>query len=112
MDKTSIAKVCHEANKAYSKTLGDDSQPCWEDAPEWQRSSAIKGVEFNIANPDAPASASHDSWLEVKKAEGWKYGAVKDPEKKEHPCYVPYEQLPVEQQKKDALFKSIVAVLR
>ena len=107
----SIAKVCHEANKAYCQSIGDDSQPAWEDAPEWQKKSAIEGVKFNIANPTAPASASHDSWLAVKKADGWKYGPVKDPENKEHPCYVPYEELPVEQQKKDALFKAVVAAL-
>jgi hypothetical protein len=107
----SIAKVCHEANRAYCQTIGDNSQVAWEDAPQWQRDSAIKGVEFNLTNPDAPASASHDSWLEVKKAEGWKYGPVKDPEQKEHPCYVPYDELPVEQQKKDASFKAIVAAL-
>ncbi len=106
-----IAKVCHEANKAYCETIGDNTQPSWKDAPEWQVESAIKGVEFNLANPDAPASASHDSWLEVKKADGWKYGAVKNPEAKEHPCYVRYEELPEEQKKKDALFKAVVAAL-
>lgn len=108
----SIAKVCHETNRAYCQTIGDDSQPIWEDAPEWQRKSAVMGVEFNIENPDAPASASHESWLAVKKADGWKYGEVKDPEKKEHPCYVPYHELPLEQQRKDALFKAVVAALR
>jgi hypothetical protein len=36
---------------------------------------------------------------------------VKDPEKKEHPCFVPYESLPAEQQAKDHLFKGIVAAL-
>ena len=46
--------------------------------------------------------------LKEKEADGWKYGAVKNPETKEHPCYVPYEQLPAEQQKKDALFIAIV----
>ena len=106
-----IAKVCHEANRAYCAGLGDFSQPAWEDAPDWQKTSAVKGVEFNIENPDAPASASHDSWLAVKEAEGWKFGPVKDPEKKEHHCYVPYGELPVEQQKKDALFKAVVASL-
>lgn len=111
MDNTSIAKVCHEANRAYCAALGDLSQTAWEQAPEWQKDSAIKGVEFNIANPDAPASASHDSWLAVKEADGWKYGEVKDAEKKEHPCYVPYAQLPKDQQLKDALFKAVVAAL-
>lgn len=111
MDIQSIAAVCHEANYALCRGLGDHSQPTWVDAPDWQVQSAIKGVEFNLENPDAPASASHDSWLEVKRQDGWKYGPVKNPEKKEHPCFVPYEDLPLEQQAKDHLFKAIVAVL-
>lgn len=106
-----IAFVCHETNRAYCQIIGDNSQPIWSDAPAWQRESAIKGVEFNLANPDAPASASHDSWLAVKEADGWKFGPVKNAERKEHPCCVPYDQLPKEQQRKDALFKAIVASL-
>lgn len=106
-----IAKVCHEANRAYCQSIGDDSQKSWEDAPEWQRTSAEKGVEFNIANPTAPPSASHDSWLKEKADTGWKYGPVKDESKKEHPCFVPYAELPIEQRRKDALFKAIVAAL-
>ena len=107
-----IAKVCHEANRAYCATIGDDSQVAWADAPDWQKDSAIKGVSFCLDNPDAPASANHESWLEVKRADGWTYGPVKDAEKKEHPCFIPYEGLPVEQRKKDALFKAIVAALK
>lgn len=106
-----IARVCHEANRGYCQAIGDNSQAAWDDSPEWQRDSAVKGVEFNLANPDAPASASHDSWLAVKEADGWKYGPVKDAEKKEHPCYVPYDQLPKDQQRKDAVFKAVVAAL-
>jgi hypothetical protein len=106
-----IAAVCHEANRALCAGLGDFSQQPWPMAPEWQAQSAVTGVEFNLANPDAPASASHDSWLAEKERDGWKYGAVKDAEKKEHPCYVPYEELPKEQQAKDHLFKAIVAAL-
>jgi hypothetical protein len=106
-----IARVCHEANRAYCAALGDMSQLPWEDAPDWQRTSAIKGVEFALANPSAPPSASHDSWLEEKRATGWKYGPVKDPEKKEHPCFRPYEELPAEQRRKDALFLAIVRAL-
>ena len=106
-----IARVCHEANRALCQALGDDSQVSWDDAPEWQRQSAHKGVDFNMDNPDAPASASHDSWLRQKEADGWKYGPVKNAELKEHPCFVPYEQLPAEQQAKDHLFKAIVGAL-
>lgn len=107
----SIAIVCHEANRAYCKTIGDNSQKTWQDAPQWQKDSAIKGVEFCINNPDAPPSANHESWLKEKEDTGWKYGSVKDTDKKEHPCFVPYDQLPTEQKKKDVLFKAIVGVL-
>jgi hypothetical protein len=106
-----IAKACHEANRALCDALGDTSQVEWEKAPRWQQESAINGVQFNLDNPDAAASASHDSWLAEKERDGWKYGEVKDPEKKEHPCYVPYEELPKEQQAKDHLFKAVVAAL-
>lgn len=103
-----IARLCHEANKAYCAALGDHSQPAWEDAPQWQRDSAISGVHFILKNPDAGPSASHESWLEQKKADGWKYGPVKNPEAKEHPCFVPYDELPVEQKAKDYIFGAIV----
>lgn len=111
MKAVEIAKVCHEANKAFCESLGDTSQVSWDEAPEWQKVSAINGVLFNLSNPDAPASSSHDSWLEEKTRDGWVYGSVKDPEKKEHPCCVPYEELPKEQQAKDHLFKAVVGSL-
>jgi hypothetical protein len=106
-----IARVCHEANRAYCRSLGDITQLNWTMAPGWQRESAINGVKFNIANPDAPASASHDNWLKEKLENGWTYGPVKDADAKTHPCCVSYEELPVEQRRKDALFKAIVAAL-
>lgn len=107
-----IAAICHEANRALCVSIGDNSQPPWSEAPEWQRKSAISGVEFTLANPGAPESANHDNWLADKRADGWKYGPTKNPETKEHPCFVPYEELPPEQQAKDHLFKSIVEGLR
>lgn len=111
MRVSDVARICHEANKALCESQNDMSQKPWKDAEPWQIDSAIKGVEFNLANPDAPASASHESWLAEKEATGWKYGKIKDADAKEHPCFVPYDQLPPEQQAKDHLFKAIVAGL-
>ena len=106
------AKVCHEAKRAYCQTVGDNSQPSWEDAPQWQKDSAIQGVKFHISHlstgTEPSPSASHDSWLEEKRAAGWKYGAVKNPAAKEHPCFVPYNELPLEQRLKDYIFAAIV----
>ena len=110
-DEERIARVAHEVNRAYCQALGDMSQPTWEDAPEWQRSSAINGARFHIANPKAGPDHSHNEWLKEKDATGWKFGPVKDAEKKEHPCCVPYDQLPTEQKAKDYLFSAIVHAL-
>jgi len=107
-----IAKVAHELNKAYCQSIGDHSQKEWDEAPEWQRDSAIKGVNFHLLNPNASPSASHDSWLKQKEEEGWSYGPVKNPEAKEHPCFVPYEELPTEQRSKDYIFRQTVHSLQ
>lgn len=103
-----VAKICHETNRAYCETLGDMSQLKWEEAPAWQRESAIKGVEFRIANPKATPADMHESWMKEKFESGWSYGPIKDPEKKQHPCMQPYEKLPLEQRRKDYLFSAVV----
>lgn len=107
-----IAKVCQEVNREYCISIGDDSQYTWEDAPDWQKETVRLGVLFHLNNPDAVASDSHDEWLKVKRKEGWSYGPVKDPVKKQHPCYVIYEDLPKEQQIKDHLFMAVVKAMR
>jgi hypothetical protein len=107
-----IAKACHEANKAFCESVGDYSQKPWDIADEWQRQSAITGVQFRIDNPTATEDAQHNSWMEEKVKDGWVYGEVKDAEKKTHPCIVPFNHLPEFQQKKDTLFCAIVDALK
>lgn len=106
-----VAQICHEANRAFCLTFGDASQLPWDEAPEWQRQSAINGVEFARSNPSSSPAASHENWMKEKLADGWKRGPVKDPIRKEHPCLVPYAELPVEQQAKDHLFQAIVRAI-
>jgi hypothetical protein len=107
-----IAKACHEANRVWCQENGDDTQKHWSEAEQWQRDSAIKGVEFRVNNPDAGHDAQHNSWMEEKVNDGWVFGEGKDAEAKTHPCIVPFEQLPEFQQKKDALFCAIVDTLK
>lgn len=111
MTKQDIAQVCHEVNKAYCEAFGDTSQPSWNEAPDWQKSSALNGVEMHLSDPDASPSQSHDAWLKEKLEQGWRYGPVKNPETKEHPCVVPYEQLTPRDKGKDYIFKQVVASL-
>jgi hypothetical protein len=106
-----IARVAHHVNRAYCQAMGDNSQPEWEDAPDWQRESAISGVELHLQNPNMTPEMSHSAWMKVKRADGWSYGAEKDPDNKTHPCMVPYDELPVQQRAKDYLFKAVVEAL-
>ena len=100
------ARAAHEANRAYCIAIGDTSQPAWDDAPEWQKTSARNGVVGALAG-NTPEQ-SHEGWLAEKRATGWKFGPVKDPEKREHPCFVPYTDLPQAQRRKDSIFVTVV----
>jgi hypothetical protein len=104
-----IARVCHEANRGWCIAHGDDSQVGWDEAPDWQRESAINGVEGTLAG--TTPEESHDSWARQKVEDGWVYGAVKDPDKKTHPCLVPYDELSEADRAKDALFVAVVKSL-
>lgn len=73
-----------------------------------QNISAVKGVQMIAANPATTPAQSHEGWLEEKAATGWRYGPVKNPETKEHPCFVPYDELPDNQKLKDEMFGLVV----
>lgn len=106
-----IARCAHEVNRAYCESIGDSSHVAWNDAPEWQRASAEDGVMKILSGEVSTPEQSHESWLTFKRAEGWGFGPVKDPETKSHPCMVPYAELPQEQRVKDALFFAVVRAL-
>ena len=112
MDIKYIAKVIHQANKAYCETLNDTSQVNWHNAPQWQKDSVIQGVQYHLDNPNLTAEESHNNWLKVKENDGWSYGEVKDLENKKHPCMKPYDDLPVAMKRKNLLFKQIVEAFR
>lgn len=40
------------------------------------------------------AENTHDVWAAGRIAQGWTYGPVRDDVNKQHPCLVPYDQLP------------------
>lgn len=103
------ARMCHEVNRAYCKAIGDDSQPSWENAPDWQRSSALDGVKAHIDSGfTMTGEQSHESWMEAKRADGWRRGPHKDPVLKEHPAFCPYAELPDNIKVKDHLFRAVV----
>lgn len=106
-----IAEIAHETNRVYCRAIGDDSQQSWKEAHVWQRESAVMGVLAVQERPDVEPRDMHDSWMKHKVSEGWKHGSEKDVYNKLHPCIVPYDQLPIEQRRKDRLFLAVVKSL-
>ena len=47
------------------------------------------------------AKNTHDIWAQQRIAEGWQYGAERNDERKEHPCLIPYEDLPESEKEYD-----------
>lgn len=103
-----IAELCHEVNRAYCEATGDMSQKPWAEAEQWQRESAVRGVQFALANPHATPADQHETWMKDKIEDGWVYGETKDAEAKVHPALLPYDQLPEQQKVKDHLFRAVV----
>ncbi|MBS3692601.1 RyR domain-containing protein [Rhodococcus qingshengii] len=110
MKLESIARIAHEANRALQVETGDPAvSPHWDDAPSWQRESAVDGVRKAIDG--ATPEQLHQSWCEFKRADGWQSGKVKDADAKTHPCLVDYGNLPADQKLKDDVFSAVVSAL-
>lgn len=61
------------------------------------------------------AKNAHDIWAKTRMEEGWIYGENRDDHKKEHPCLIPYEDLPDQEKQYDRntameTLKAIVAM--
>lgn len=106
-----IAAVAHESVRAYKEALGQEAPPAWQQAPEWMQEATRQAVTARLGDADAPPSVQHEAWLEEKRANGWCYGPVKDPDQKTHPLMVPYEELPDSERRKDALIQAVVDAL-
>lgn len=106
-----IAEAAHEANRALQRLIGDPVNPPWAEAGNHLKASTLDGVREILRGRVTKPSDSHENWLAFKEREGWRYGPVKDFNKKKHPCMVSYDQLPLEQQIKDELFFHIVKAM-
>jgi hypothetical protein len=81
----------------------------WKDRAEDFKSQFIKTVD-RLCAPGAPSTtpeAEHDSWVRAYEEMGWCYGPVRNREAKTHPDMVPFDDLDILEQEKDAVFLDV-----
>lgn len=103
-----ISRAAYEANRAFCEGYGDYSNPPWADLDERAQRSSGVGVMLVVNKPDVTLEEQHEAWRTFRVEQGWKRGPVKDAHAKTHPALVPYNDLPVFQRSKDALFHAVV----
>jgi len=57
----------------------------------------ISGIQLDpalVELREVLAAHVHGAWVELRRADGWVYGPVRNDEQKQHPCLVSYEALP------------------
>lgn len=61
----------------------------------------IQLPEELMALAEAISKNVHEVWAQNRINEGWTYGLVRDDQKRQTPCLVPYDQLPEEEKAYD-----------
>ncbi len=106
-----IGRVVHEALSAWNVAHGQEAYAGWDTLDDEGKASTLESVSYVIAHPDIDAGTQHRQWMEQKEAAGWSYAPVRDNDKKHHPMMVAFEDLPEQEQRKDALLNAIVRAL-
>jgi len=106
-----VASVAHELGRTYATMNGILVHPPFAELPEWRQDS-VKEEIFKILDHqiESPTQA-HESWVDNMYAEGWRYGAQLDTEKKEHPNLCQWDDLTEIERFKDVLFFTAVRTM-
>lgn len=104
------ARICHSAIMAISSCIGE---PCigYDSLGESVRAGIRETIHLVLRDPRTTAEMLHVKWMTDRISEGWQYGPSKSYTSMQHPCLVPYSELPLIQKVKDSIFISVVESL-
>lgn len=110
MDPQNIARIAHEADRAFCALHGD-LKKVWASQEAHERECAVRGVKIATATPRATAADLHTSWLRDKREAGWRFGPQLDLHDRLDPMMIPWEQLSDYAQARERLFLAVVRSL-
>src|SRR5574340_1619980 len=96
LDFEQLAKILYTAHCAYCETLdGSYAHEPWTMAPERQKKWIRDGIRSYLREwvdgGELQPETLHESWISLKRREGWTYGLIRHPAAKEHPCMVSFK---------------------
>jgi len=80
----------------------------WTNRDEAFQKQMTEYVESLRGKPLPTPEEAHNSWWRKYEEMGWKFGEVRDTEKKTHPDMIPFNDLPKDEQDKDEIFLALV----
>lgn len=103
------ACAAHEAIRALQIAHNEEGVALpWNEVAKDIRDSCKIGVQRVMDNPDVTSEQLHESWMQTKFEQGYKYGPARNDELKEHHCLVPYHELSPHDRSKDLIFRNVV----
>lgn len=69
--------------------------------PKPEDTSSVTVCEDMETLKELLARNTHENWAKARIAQGWRPGAERNDVRKEHPCLVPYDELPEEEKEYD-----------
>ena len=85
----------------------------WDQRDEQFRSQFINVIDM-MCGPDRKSSPEelHDDWIKAYEEMGWRFGPVRDINRKTHPDMVPFNELDPRERDKDAVFVALCEIAR
>lgn len=113
MTSEKIAQIIHGATAPIGRIACGNPIPVWEDLSVGQRCRAAVAVDDLMRNPHIKEPEDfHDIWANPLYDDGWVWGPVYSLKTKQHPCLVPYDELPDAEKIKDMIWASLIEVFR
>lgn len=108
------AEFVYEGARLQAMAVGAPVIPePWHEREESFRDQFLEVIEMMMGDGRKSSPEElHEDWVRAYEEMGWVYGAERDAVAKTHPDMVPYRDLEIREQEKDAVFVALCEIAR